>query len=320
MKVFIKKFEIIVSLSLLLVSCSNSQTSVASTLLQPTTTSTPQTESPIVRPSTNTPVPTSTLQPPLSLEDASKLVAQLLRDNSNCRLPCWWGITPSKTTSQDTRSFLNSFSMIASTNSNRGDDGAVRLRVPNGDGLLYLTIEYDGNDAVISKLIVGVSQLALNEKREYEEEFGDPTFITVTESLALSEILNLYGQPDEILVATYSLQPLGMPVVFDIQLFYPKHGFLIAYKSLMEFSENQQVRGCPARSNIIMGLWESGKYDAMKDLPINFRENLSSYSLSTYLQIDKATGMSIQEFYDAFKNDRITCLETPSDLWPMPGQ
>jgi hypothetical protein len=321
MKHLIKIYKITIVWSILLISCNSSQIQTQTSLVTPTLNLSTATETPFVNPPTVTSVPTSTLYPALDTESASELALQLLRDNSDCRLPCWWGITPSKTPTQNARSFLNQFSSIASTNSIQGDDGSMRLRIPNGDGLLYLIVEYQGSNDVINRLIVGISQLAQNENGEYEDVFGDPAFMEATQSFNLKEILNSYGQPEEVLVATYSLQPLGWPIFFDIQLFYPEHGFLIVYKSLMEFSTNQQIKGCPSKGNIVMGLWEPGKYNAIKDLPTNFKESLSSFPLSSYLQVDKASGMSIQEFYDAFKNDNGTmCLETPSNLWPKPGQ
>lgn len=321
MKHLIKIYNTTIAWSIVLISCNSSQIQTQTPLITPAPNLSTATETPFVNPSTVTPISTSTLYPALDTESASELARQLLRDNSNCRLPCWWSITPSKTLTQDARSFLNQFSSLASTNSIQGDDGGMRLRIPNGDGLLYLIVEYQGNNDVINRLIVGISQLVQNENGEYEDVFDDPAFMEATQSFTLREILNSNGQPEEILVATYSLQPLGWPIFFDIQLFYPEHGFLIVYKSLMEFSTNQQIKGCPSKSNIVMGLWEPGKYNAIKDLPKNFKESLSSFPLSSYLKVDKASGMSIKEFYDAFKNDNETlCLETPSNLWPRPGQ
>jgi hypothetical protein len=320
MKAPMKIFGLLLLLSLLLASCDTSKTPAQNIPHSSTSPALPSATFTLVTLPTVTIIPTSTLQPALNTEDASKLAVELLRGNSDCRLPCWWGITPSETRSQDARSFLNSFSKLASTNSSQRDDGSMRLRIPNGKGLLYLVIEYDGNDGVITNLIVGVSQLAQKENGDYQESFGDPVFVDVTKSLALSEILFLYGQPDQILVATYSLQPLGVPVSFDVQLFYPRQGLLIAYQSLMEFSGNQQIKGCPSKSNIVMSLWEPGKYSTIQDVPENIRNSISSFPLSLYLGVDRATNMSIQDFYEAFKDDGTLCVETPASLWPVPGQ
>ena len=320
MKTFMKKCVIAIIL-LLLVGCNDS--------LQPTRISTgtpalgvsPQEKTPTVKTPTMTATQEPTLHPTLSGESAKELALQLLKDNSNCRLPCWWGITPGVTTLQDTSSILNPFSSLASTNSIDNNHGSMRLRIPNGEGLLYLVVEYDGINAKVNKLIVTISQLVKNKNGDYEQTFVEPAFAQATQSFQLTEILKLYGQPKQIMISTYSSQPLGWPVFFDIQLFYPDHGFLIAYESLMVSSTNGYVKGCPSKSNINMGLWEPGKYSSINEIPEDIRNNISAFPLSSYLQIDEATKMSIQDFYETFKNDDGTlCLETPSNLWPMPGQ
>ena len=317
----LKIFEMVMILSLFLVSCSNS--------LQPTQNSsatsisdfTPPTGTPFPETLTIAPIPTPTLYPSLDTDSATELVFHLLNDRSNCRLPCWWKIVPTKTTSQDARSFLNSFSSIASTNFTDNDHGSMHLKIPNGEGLLNLVIEYDGINATINTQVVIISQVVKNENGGYDQIFDDPAFAKAAQSFMLVEILKSYGVPKEVLVSTYSLQPLGWPIFFDIQLFYPENGFLIAYGSLMEFSTKGYIKGCPSKGSISIGLWEPGKYSSIHDLPKNIRNNFSSFSLSSYRQIDEATDMSIQDFYNVFKNDDGTmCLETPSNLWPIPGQ
>jgi hypothetical protein len=310
MKYFTKIYRMAILLSVLMVSCNDSS--------QPTQSST---TTPFAKPPTVTPIPSATLYPILNSENANELVFQLLKDNSNCHLSCWWGIIPTTTTSQDAISFLNSFSSIASRNSLENEHGSMRLQIPNGRGFLSPFVEYDSIDGIVDSLVVGISQLAKNENGGYEEVHDDPAFATAVQLFMLPEILKFYGQPKEVLISTYSLQPLRWPVLFDIQLFYPEHGFLIVYHSVMEFSRNGFIKGCPSTGNISIGLWKPEKYLSMNDLPENIRNNISSFSLSSYLQIDEVTNMNIQDFYDTFKDDNGTlCLETPSNIWPLPGQ
>jgi len=321
MKYFIKFNKFVLFFSILVISCTaSSQTPQVSqitiTLDTPTQTNTPRIETP-----TAAPIATATLYPALNSEDAYELVFQLLKDNSNCKLPCWWGITPNETTSQDAISFLNSFSLIASTYSMRIDRGGMILRIPNGDDILSPYIGFNSIDGNIETLTVGVSQVTKTENGGYEEVYDDPAFAKAIHSLTLPEILKSYGSPKEVLIATYSLQPLGWPAFFEIQLFYPNHGFLIVYHTLMEFAKNEYIQGCPSKGSIGISLWEADKYASIKDIPNEIRENVSGFSLSTYLQIDKATNMNTESFYNSFKNDDGTlCLETPSVLWPFPGQ
>lgn len=320
MKSLTQIYRIVLILLLMLAGCNNSsqpsrnsQATSSPNLLQPTNT-------PLLEPSTITPVSTSTLHPTLDAESANELVLQLLKDNSNCQLPCWWGITPSVTTSQDAISFLNSFSSIVTRSSMSIDHGSIRLQIPNGDGWLSTLVEYESSSSVIDVLVVGASQRIGAETGGYEEVHGDPAFLKAVRSLTMPEILKSYGSPKEVLISTYSLQPLGWLVYFDIQLFYPEHGFLIAYGTLMEFSNEGYIKGCPSKGDIAIGLWRPAKYLSVNDVPRNIRDNISIFSLSSYLPLNEATDMSIQDFYDSFSDDEELCLETPSSLWPFPGQ
>lgn len=199
------------------------------------------------------------------------------------------------------------------------DHGSIRLQVPNGIGVLSPYVEYDSYNDTVNLLIIGMSQLVLNNNGGYDEVYDDPAFAQAVKPLMLSEILKSYGQPEEILVSTYSLQPLGWTVLFDVQLFYPEHGFLIVFHSLMEFTEDGYIMGCPIKSNISMGIWEPKKYPALDSVPQNIRNNISAFSLSEYLRIDEATDMSIQDFYNLFKDNETLCLKTPPGVWHFPG-
>jgi hypothetical protein len=47
----------------------------------------------------------------LDSEEAQKLVQKLLENNGGCKLPCWWGITPGKTTWAEARQILEKTSL-----------------------------------------------------------------------------------------------------------------------------------------------------------------------------------------------------------------
>jgi hypothetical protein len=53
---------------------------------------------PTPKPPTPTVPPSPTLVPTLTADQEQALVLDLLQNNAGCRLPCWWGFTPGKTT------------------------------------------------------------------------------------------------------------------------------------------------------------------------------------------------------------------------------
>src|SRR5688572_27007039 len=53
------------------------------------------------------PVNTATLQPTLMPQERENYVRESFSSSSNCKLPCWWGITPGETTWKDTEELLH---------------------------------------------------------------------------------------------------------------------------------------------------------------------------------------------------------------------
>src|SRR5688572_13990138 len=45
-------------------------------------------------------------EPTMTTDEAKRLVRDLLENNAGCKLPCWWGITPGKTTWSEARQIL----------------------------------------------------------------------------------------------------------------------------------------------------------------------------------------------------------------------
>ncbi len=57
----------------------------------------------------NTDTPVSTFSP----TEASARLQDLLKTNAGCRLPCWWGITPGKTTWDEAEEYLKTFTTLS---------------------------------------------------------------------------------------------------------------------------------------------------------------------------------------------------------------
>ena len=84
-------------------------TSIAATATRPMSTPTLVASTTSSPSSTDTKVPTETPMPPLASLVAQQQAVELLKSNGNCSLPCWWGITPGKTTWSAAESFLYQF-------------------------------------------------------------------------------------------------------------------------------------------------------------------------------------------------------------------
>lgn len=250
---------------------------------------------PRVTPIIATPVrtPTWTPVPTLSFSQTQDLIQSLMRDNAECELPCWWGITPGLTNWESAFPFLNQFAQI----NMRGDSEKLMIA--------------DINIPILAetKLFYPVQYYTIRE--------GVVQSIKIEDSLNLSAyhltaFLTTYGEPNEIWIRTYK-EGYGDNLPFEFALYYSDKGILALY-AINGHISNQMVSGCPSDDfRPRLGLWEP-------KVITSFREALNElnwYEPSwKYIRLDKATQMSVGAFYSMFLDSTTPqCIETPAALW-----
>jgi hypothetical protein len=106
---------------------------------------------------------------------------------------------------------------------------------------------------------------------------------------------------------------------FDLLLDYSKLGFLIGYSMPQEMKGENYV-GCPAQANVYLWLWSPEQELPLKDiLSKSFVGDIDASTILYFKPVEKATKMTLVEFYNTFKNaDNQLCLTTPSTIWPSP--
>ncbi len=132
----------------------------------------------------------------------------------------------------------------------------------------------------------------------------------------VSNLLDEYGQPKEVWIRTYNQSREG-DLPFDTVLFYPGKGFMVRYaKAATE--QGDLIKGCPQDTGApILAVWS---YDEELLFPeANSRTLNFTAEGWAYLSLEEATEMSVEMFYETFKDpDKTICLETPENLWPSP--
>jgi hypothetical protein len=127
--------------------------------LTPTKTDIP-TLTPYMAPSL-TPIPT------LAGEYAKSKVAYLLETNGNCSLPCWWGITPGRTTWSEAEHYMATFALgISPAGFSQQRDLAlynVEFPDPNSNSLAdYLFAGFAVNNSGVIEIIDSTSKKSLS--------------------------------------------------------------------------------------------------------------------------------------------------------------
>jgi len=230
--------------------------------------------------------------------EGQKLVQELLENNAGCKLPCWWGITPGKTTWMEARQILEKVSFfIGGPTSGDVFDASVQVLPPYP----YSLDSYMGH-------LYGVKNGVVDYIRVYN--------IDLAPNYYLVNLLETYGEPNEVWIRTFSKEDMGIQL-FMVDVFYQNLGILIEYSTgnpLSEVGNNLQNCMIKEMDSPFIHLWSP------EDQNLSFQEAkkfINTTTLPNPKPLLEATGMDVKTFYETFKNPETdVCLETPKNLWP----
>jgi len=265
------------------------ETAVSPTALSPTTTptrtpsataTTIPTETPTQTPAattTATTIPTLTPLPTFAPEELETAVADLLDNPMNCDVPCWWGAIPGETTIDEIEHSIAPYNFEIS-------EYDIEIRIFYDDNQSYFHVRYAFENEILKITF---------------SEMGPP----------LKEVLEKYGQPDEVWIETKSYKREGNLSV-RLNLVYFQKGMAVGYVVDGDIQDDI-VTGCFADK-------EKGHlFLLVPDTATSYRDFTPIFSLERhYLLLEEATNMTMEEFMQEFSDPNLPqCLETPTELW-----
>lgn len=250
------------------------------------------------------PTPFWTPVPTLTLNEHAEQVDELLRSRNNCQLPCWWGITPGKTTWDD------AYKLIGATSDN-----------------IYFTPSIFSQDtrSFFVESLVTLPNLAAPTfiiSQNFSVENNLVKLIEISPGnmslYPLSEILSTYGQPSHTWIKTTSYTYLD-PKTFRFELILFYDGIMISYiAEAKPAGENLQACFSNQIYANALALWAPTPnldyFEASQMSPI-FR--LANLTPPIYRFVEDATQFDLETFYQNFRDPSgLNCLDTPNELWP----
>jgi hypothetical protein len=225
------------------------------------------------------------------LPTAKANIAELLKTNGGCSLPCWWGIEPGKTnytTAFQLLSPLASF-ITVKTNDDKGSlDAEFRIPVSEANSNWEISITLK-----VEKEIIQLIELSPRKVNQYR----------------FRQLLIDYGNPDEIWIEGVISRRDNNP--FTIFFYYPQKGILATFwVDAVDLGDKFQV--CPgAIPPIILDLW---KPDGVEDF-IDFTEK--TYQ-PAYVKKERRSFISFEQATDQTLDEmrKRNCFETPKNIWP----
>lgn len=285
----------------------------------PTTMVVPSTSQTAALLPTDTPTPIPTLQ----AEQANVKFLELLSDNGGCQLPCLWNITPGESSYQETQATLSPLSGISGDLAGFLTEGIVISPNYTEDDLILSTIVSFNMESIFGNQVVN---RIFFRARGFDE---DENF--VYDSILFAERLRLYmlpavlseqGIPAAVMVSTYEGSDRGKHLPgFDVVLLYPDRGIMAIYTTSRQLI-GRNVRSCLASAHVEIHLSPVGQPDAF----VEMLEQTHQWGFlwpdpqdgPYWKHIETATSMTLEEFYEVFRQPTDRCIETPIDVWPTP--
>jgi hypothetical protein len=228
---------------------------------------------------------------PVPLSTAKANVAELLKTNGGCSLPCWWGIEPAETsytTAFNKLSFLTSFIAVKKSDESGSLDAEFRFPVPETISSRELTITYKVEHEIIQLIEVNPGQV-----HQYR----------------FSQLLKDYGDPEEVWVEGLIDPTSNNP--FTIFFYYRING-IVATFWVDATDKGDKLQVCPGSlPPTILILWEPDGIESFIDF------TGKTYDLA-YVKKEKRSLISLEQATEQtlVEISESNCFETPKESWP----
>jgi hypothetical protein len=150
----------------------------------------------------------------------------------------------------------------------------------------------------------------------FQDVYDSPNFGDQVDYYRLNQVLNTYGRPSMVLPFTWGEIPTPRygQGNFKLILLYPEQGIAAQYTTEMRVL-GKNVEGCLANAHVEMDLFPPGNADAFDETlaPTAWKERLTYYK-----SLQEATSLSIDDFYQIYRQPTDKCLVTPANVWPVP--
>jgi len=241
-------------------------------------------------------VSTDVALPTLSPTLISGEILSLYNENGSCNLPCWWGITPGKTSIQEV---YDRFSLLGEfrndTRPGNNYETIILTLTPPEEIDLFNMGKWSLRFVVSNGIVEGITT-----RIWYIKSFSTPT---------VAKILETFGMPKEIWVRV-SPRMIGPPF-YEMALFYPEGGILVFGKGdaqiIAEEPGSLSLSICPQNMPVIYDVDEHypmifhltlpGKYLSFEEL-----NHSQLYGEPYRLMDNQITDMNTQRFYEIYLN------------------
>lgn len=247
--------------------------------------------------------------PTLSVEQHNEFALSRLQQESECKLPCWWGTYPGQTSWNDVEADYRSSGILAK---NYQNTFVLKWRIRDenkttGYGITYILRSLA--EPVVDVIFVG-AQMSDEKSLIYSQELYElfPVF-------RINSVLSMYGEPDSVQIYTSGIGNEAGQISYGLVLDYSLSGIQIQYTGIASVQEDNLLF-CPQNTSFRALLWDPEKTD--QNVLIQSRSNyfIPSEYVSLYKDLRQVTSLEIEDFYRIYSEpENQECLSSPVNYW-----
>jgi hypothetical protein len=231
---------------------------------------------------------------PLTQEEIQFQVEELMRNNSNCTAPCFWGIVPGRT------DLLKSANIIFPL-------GTLELPIFDKNGYAFYNAYINYADKIKIDITVGEFQSIIeNLKVNMSNISGKPLSNFDYEAFSLNNILESYGTPSsiEFWLSTPTEFTTSDSIAYNYRLYYVTKELVIEYSGQQPTSKfTDSLKVCPLKDKSI------------DKVVFNLGINANNFP-SSGIHPDNAISLATQEFTSLMVDDpEKACFSINSDAF-----
>ncbi|MDH5508598.1 MAG: hypothetical protein OEZ02_15355 [Anaerolineae bacterium] len=267
----------------------------------PSSTNTPEPSATYISTTTPTLHLTQTPLPTLPPDEAQALILALLRDETDCHLPCWFGVTPGGTT------WLEAYNFLLSLGTQFKWMGWDVPYIPFvSSGVFAIEVKVPEYSYPHERLFTG-----------FEVKDNIVTHINADADFSLAHLLTTYGKPAEVWIR---LNPWGEPPpeIF-LGIYYPElNTFALFYNDTSSYSRYGYIYGCFDDLSLGYNYLQLEISSPGQGELLTWEEVAPFNIWDVQPSLEDAIGMDLDIFYETYKNpEKRPCFETPEDMWPL---
>jgi hypothetical protein len=252
--------------------------------------------------------------PTLSTSKANERLLEMIKNGIGCNLPCWWGMMPGISTGSDFTSTLSPLIGISQYNYlSASDSGTIDFELQRGEITVFISTRYHALVENGPIRIIDVHTKALKKTGNgFDYQYGTAAYNDLFGKYSMQSMLSSYGRPDQVYLDAdiHRFEP-SSPTFFYIYLLYAEKGIYARYTTSADETLNGKIQSCPSTATLELWLTPPNEGDSNQQL-------LTSIDIAwgnPHKPLEEAIGISIDQFYETFKQKSDQCLVTAREIW-----